>query len=122
MLYFAPRKPYSNWSALNKTRVENMIKAGLMTPAGLEKVEAAKADGSWSALDTVEALVIPSDLAEAFDRYPASRKNFEAFPSSVKRGILEWILNAKRPETRQKRIEETARLAGENIRANQWRK
>jgi uncharacterized protein YdeI (YjbR/CyaY-like superfamily) len=121
MLYFAPRKKGSNWSALNKTRAEKMIEAGLMTPAGMEKIEDAKADGSWSALDAVEALVIPPDLAEAFNDYPSARENFEDFPRSVKRGILEWILNAKRPETRQKRVDETARLAAENIRANQWR-
>ena len=46
---------------------------------------------------------------------------FEAFPRSVKRGIMEWILNAKRPETRAKRIEETVTLAEKNVRANQWR-
>jgi uncharacterized protein YdeI (YjbR/CyaY-like superfamily) len=120
MLYFAPRKKGSNWSGLNKARAEKMIAAGLMTPAGMEKIADAKADGSWIALDAVEALVIPPDLAEAFKRYPSARENFEAFPRSVKRGILEWILNAKRPETRQKRVDKTARLAAENIRANQW--
>lgn len=122
MLYFTPRKIGSNWSALNKTRAEKMIEAGLMTPAGMEKIEAAKKDGSWNALDAVEALTIPADLKRAFDLYPSAEENFEAFPRSVKRGILEWILNAKRPETRKKRIEETARLAAANIRANQWPK
>lgn len=121
MLYFAPRKSGSNWSALNKTRAENMIQAGLMTPAGLAKIEAAQTDGSWSALEAVDALVIPDDLAEALSRYPDASANFDSFPPSVKRGILEWILNARRPATRQKRIDETARLANENIRANQWR-
>jgi uncharacterized protein YdeI (YjbR/CyaY-like superfamily) len=122
MLYFAPRKKGSNWSALNKIRAEKMIRAGLMTTGGMEKIQAAKEDGSWTALDAVEALVIPPDLEEAFDLYPSSRESFEAFPPSVKRGILEWIVNAKRPATRQKRIDETARLAAENIRANQWPK
>jgi uncharacterized protein YdeI (YjbR/CyaY-like superfamily) len=59
MLWFAPRKPGSGWSRLNKERVERMMAAGLMTPAGLEKVEAAKQDGSWNALDAIEALDIP---------------------------------------------------------------
>lgn len=121
MLYFAPRKAGSNWSAANKARVEKLIAAGLMTAAGLAKIAAAKADGSWTALDDVEKLVIPPDLAAALDRYAAAREHFDAFPRSVKRGILEWILNAKRAETRQQRIDETARLAAENIRANQWR-
>lgn len=121
MLYFAPRKDGSNWSRLNKIRVEKMIAAGLMTSVGMVKIEAARADGSWDALNDVENLVIPPDLEAAFARYPQSIENFEAFPPSVRRGILEWILNAKRPATREKRIGETASLAAENIRANQWR-
>lgn len=121
MLWFAPRKPKTNWSKLNKDRVEKMIKAGLMSPAGLAKVEAAKKDGSWNALDGVEALEIPPDLAKDLSKNKTAKEYFEAFPRSVKRGILEWILNAKRPETRAKRIEETVTLAEKNVRANQWR-
>ncbi len=120
MLYFAPRKPGSSWSRPNKERAERMAAAGQMMPAGQTKVDAAKADGSWSALDDVENLVVPDDLAAAFERYPEAAKHWEAFPRSVKRGILEWIQTAKRPTTREKRIEETARLAQENERANQW--
>ncbi|MEM7334457.1 MAG: YdeI/OmpD-associated family protein [Chloroflexota bacterium] len=122
MLWMAPRKPKSNWSKLNKERVEKMLSQGLMTPAGLEKIEDAKRDGSWQALDKIENLEIPSDLQTALAGYANSSANFEAFSRSVKRGILEWISNAKRPATRSKRIEETARLAQDNIRANQWRK
>ena len=122
MLYFAPRKSRSNWSGLNKTRAENLLAAGLMTPSGLEKIEAAKKDGSWTALDAVEALIVPPDLSEAFDLFPSTKENFETFPRSVKRGILEWIPNAKRPETRKKRVDETARLSAKNVRANQLRK
>ncbi|MBK8049692.1 MAG: YdeI/OmpD-associated family protein [Anaerolineales bacterium] len=121
LLWFAPRKPGSGWSKPNKERVERLMAAGLMAPAGLAKIEAAKADGSWFALDGVEALEIPTDLGEALDATPPARQYFEAFPPSVKRGILEWILNAKQPTTRAKRIAETARLAAENKRANQWR-
>jgi uncharacterized protein YdeI (YjbR/CyaY-like superfamily) len=121
MLYFAPRKAGSNWSAINRARVEHMIAAGLMTAAGMDKIDAAKADGSWTVLDVVDALVIPPDLDAAFGLYPPARANFNAFPPSVRRGILEWILNAKRAETRQKRVDETVRLAADNIRANQWR-
>ena len=65
MLWFAPRQPGTGWSKLNKSRVEKLIAAGLMTPAGLAKIDAAKLDGSWNALDSVEALEIPPDLAEA---------------------------------------------------------
>lgn len=121
MLWFAPRKPGTGWSKINKQRVEKLIAAGLMAPAGLSRVESAKQDGSWSALDAIEALEIPPDLEQAPSRYEPAKQNFDAFPRSVKRGILEWIANARKPETRAKRVEETARLAAENQRANQWR-
>jgi uncharacterized protein YdeI (YjbR/CyaY-like superfamily) len=121
MLYFAPRKGGSGWSKPNKERVERLIAAGLMTPTGLAKVEAAKKDGAWTSLDAVEALEVPEDLAKALKALPNAQANWEAFPRSVKRGILEWISNAKKPETRGKRVAETARLANENKRANQWR-
>jgi uncharacterized protein YdeI (YjbR/CyaY-like superfamily) len=121
MLWFAPRKSNTGWSKINKARAEKMIEAGRMTPAGLAKIEAAKRDGSWNALDTIEALEIPSDLEAALAASPIAQQHFDAFPRSTKRAILEWISNAKRPETRAKRVEETARLAAENIRANQWR-
>jgi uncharacterized protein YdeI (YjbR/CyaY-like superfamily) len=121
MVWFAPRKPGSGWSKINKEKVERLIAERLMMPTGLAKIEAAKQDGSWSALDAVEALEIPPDLEAALLAYGAARQNFEAFPRSAKRGILEWISSAKRPETRAKRIEETAQLAAQNLRANQWR-
>ncbi len=121
LLWFAPRKPGTGWSAPNKQRVAQLIASGQMTPAGLAKVEAAQRDGSWNALDEVEALVIPPDLEQALAASPPAAEHFAAFPRSVKRGILEWIANAKRPETRAKRVAETARLAAQNVRANQWR-
>lgn len=121
MLWFAPRKLRTGWSKLNKDRVAKLLKAGLMAPAGLAKVKAAKKDGSWSALDAVEALEMPSDLAEALSKNETARGYFEAFPKSAKRAILQWISSARRSETRAKRIEETVTKAELNIRANQWR-
>jgi uncharacterized protein YdeI (YjbR/CyaY-like superfamily) len=122
MLYFAPRKAKSGWSKPNKERIERLLEADLMTLAGLIKIEAAKKDGSWEKLDSVENLKIPEDLQKALAEFSSATNNFEAFPKSAKRGILEWIVQAKRPETRAKRIEETARLAEQNIRANQWQR
>ena len=84
------------------------------------KVVAARADGSWSALDPVDRLEVPPDLQEAFDRYAGAREEWEGFPPSARRGILEWILKAKRAGTRPRRIEETASLAQGGKRANQW--
>jgi len=121
MLWFAPRKRGSGWARPNKERIERLIAAGLMAPAGLAKIDAAKADGTWTLLDSVENLEVPDDLAAALDRFSAARANFEAFPRSARRGILEWIVQAKTAATRAKRVEETARLAQENQRANQWR-
>jgi uncharacterized protein YdeI (YjbR/CyaY-like superfamily) len=122
MLLVTPRKPNSAWSAINKARAERLTADGLMTPAGLAVIEAAKRSGTWSALDAVETLELPPDLVARFDDAPpAARSNFDAFPRSAKRGILEWVQTAKKAETRAKRIEETVTLAVSNVRANQWR-
>jgi uncharacterized protein YdeI (YjbR/CyaY-like superfamily) len=121
MLMFTPRKLKSNWSAVNKERATRMIAEGRMQPSGQAKIDYAKANGQWEALDQVEALSVPDDLSAAFKRYSGSAALFEAFPRSAKRGILEWILNAKGAATRANRLDETARLAAQNIRANQWR-
>jgi uncharacterized protein YdeI (YjbR/CyaY-like superfamily) len=121
LLYYSPRNPRSNWSALNKTRVAQLTEQGLMTPAGQRMIDLAKETGTWTALEAVDALVIPDDLQTALQASPPAETNFLAFPKSIKQGILQWILNAKRPETRAKRITETATLATQNIRANQFR-
>jgi len=121
-LWFAPRKPGTGWSKLNKERAKKLMAAKQMQTAGREKIKAAKADGSWAKLDAVEALEIPPDLATALMKHPKSAENFSAFPRFVKRSILEWISTAKKPETRAARIAETATLAARNERANQWRK
>mgnify|MGYP000942824389 FL=1 len=121
MLWFAPRRPGSGWARTNKARIERLIADGRMTPAGLSKIEAAQADGSWTLLDSVERLEVPDDLAAEFDKYPDARAHFDAFPPSARRMALAWIATAKRPETRAKRVAETARLAQENVRVNQRR-
>jgi uncharacterized protein YdeI (YjbR/CyaY-like superfamily) len=104
MLYLAPRKPRSAWSRPNKERVERLIARGLMTDAGLAVIRAAQERGTWTALDDVEAGVEPEDLAAALDADPLARSNWDAFPRSAKRAILEWISQAKRPETRSARV------------------
>jgi uncharacterized protein YdeI (YjbR/CyaY-like superfamily) len=117
-LYFSPRKPGSVWSALNKKRVAALSTAGLLQPAGIAKIEAAKADGSWTILDAAESLRVPRDLAAAFAKNARARKNYDAFPPGVQKNILTWITTAKRPETRVMRVAETVRLAAKNVRAN----
>lgn len=117
--YFSPRKPKSKWSAINKAKVAVLLQQKKMTPAGMALVNLAKETGTWDALNDVEAGKLPDDLVTAFNKNTKARKNFEAFPKSAKRAILEWISNAKRADTRKKRISETVRLAASNIRANQ---
>lgn len=121
MLLLSPRRAGSAWSKLNKERAERMITAGLMKPAGLARIREAKEQGLWTKLDGVDALEVPADLAAAFETNKPAADHWEAFPRSVKRSILEWIAQAKRPETRARRISETATLAARNERANQWR-
>ncbi len=120
MLWFARRKPTSAWSRPNKERIALLEGEGRMLPAGLAAVETAKANGAWSLLDDVENLVVPDDLDAAFAQVPRSRENWDAFPRSARRGILEWIVQAKTAPTRVKRILETAEKAGRGERANQW--
>lgn len=122
MLLISPRKRGSAWSAINKSKVERLTATGAMRPAGLAVVEAAQKDGAWSFLDEVERLEVPHDLASALDGHAGARDKFDRFPRSVRRGILEWIKQAKQAETRQARVIETARLAANNERANQFRK
>jgi uncharacterized protein YdeI (YjbR/CyaY-like superfamily) len=121
LLWMSPRKPRSGWARTNKTRVARLEAEGLMAPAGRRVVEAARADGSWSLLDDVENLVVPDDLASAFDGHPGSREQFDAFPPSARRNILQWIVLARRPETRARRIAEAAELAARGERANEWK-
>jgi uncharacterized protein YdeI (YjbR/CyaY-like superfamily) len=121
MHYIAPRKWKSAWSKVNKHKIAQLTRSGLMSSSGLAKVEAAKKDGSWDLLNNVEAGIIDEDLANTLASYPMARKNFDKFPPSSKRLILEWIAQAKRPETRAKRIADTAKKANDNLRANHFR-
>jgi uncharacterized protein YdeI (YjbR/CyaY-like superfamily) len=118
--FFTRRNPKSKWSVLNKNKVATLIKEGLMQPAGLAMVELAKKTGTWEALDTVYDMILPQELELAFKRNKQAFDYWQAFPKSTKRGILEWIQNAKQPETKAKRIEETVSKAAQNIRANQY--
>jgi len=105
--FFSKRKPKSNWSKVNKLKVEKLLRENKMMPQGLKIVEYAKQTGSWDALNKVDELVIPDEMNELFKKNTTAKTNFENFPPSAKRGILEWIYNAKQETTRLKRITET---------------
>ena len=103
LIRLTPRRPGSIWSHPNKLRVEALVGAGLMTPAGMAAVERARADGSWDILDTVDSLVLPPELDDALNA-AGVRADFEALPASRRKQLLYSILSAKRPQTRANRI------------------
>ncbi|TNE84798.1 MAG: hypothetical protein EP330_27715 [Deltaproteobacteria bacterium] len=107
-LRFSPRKAGSIWSAINKAHAAELEAQGLMAPAGRAAIERAKADGSWSFMDEVEAGIVPEDLDAAFAAHPGSRAQFDGFPWSARRNTLAWIKLAKTAGTRAKRIAEAA--------------
>jgi uncharacterized protein YdeI (YjbR/CyaY-like superfamily) len=117
-LRFTPRNPRSAWSRVNRQRAANMIELGLMTEHGRALIGLAKANGTWQVLPDAEHAAIPDDLRASLDRNEAARRNFESFPPSAKRLILEWVATAKRSDTRRRRIKQTIDLAALNIRAN----
>ncbi|MFD0363557.1 YdeI family protein [Nocardia sp. GCM10030253] len=117
-LRFSPRTPRSTWSRVNRERAANMIEQGLMTEHGQALIDLAKTKGTWELVADQQRWAVPDDLRTLLDRNEAARTNFESFPPSSKRLILEWIVTAKKPETRQRRIDRTVELAAVNIRAN----
>ena len=120
-LYISIRKAKSGWSALNKKRIEKLIQENRMTTAGLQKIEAAKKDGSWSALDKIEALEMPAALQKALTRNKKALAHFNGFPSSARKQLFLWVESAKTPVTKEKRITGIVTLAEKNIRTNQWK-
>ncbi|TAI49205.1 YdeI/OmpD-associated family protein [Flagellimonas allohymeniacidonis] len=119
--YFCPRKPKSIWSKVNKDHITDLISKRLMHSSGLAVINAAKANGSWAALDDVENGVIPEDLQKAFKQNKKALKNFENFTKGQQKSYLYWLNQAKREETRQKRIKEIIHLCGQNIKSRAQR-
>lgn len=114
--FFSKRKAKSTWSKINKEKVENLIATGLMREAGYISIETAKQNGSWTILDEVEELIIPKDLKAELKNKPVAKVYFENLSRSVKKAILQWLVMAKRPETRQKRIDEIVGMAAQKLR------
>lgn len=114
MQFFSKRKANSLWSKINKEKVSKLTQARKMTPAGFEIIEKAKQNGMWTLLDEVEELIIPKDLQQAFDAKPKALNYFLSLSKSVKKGMLTWIVVAKREETRQNRINEIVSCATNN--------
>ncbi|WP_379992740.1 YdeI/OmpD-associated family protein [Dyadobacter subterraneus] len=124
MRFFSKRKAKSVWSAINKEKIKRLIDEKLITKAGFECIEIAKQNGTWTILDHVEALVIPEDLEKELQKRPSAKSYFSSLSKSDKKGILQWLVQAKRSETREKRIIEIAELAEQNLKPKviQWTK
>jgi uncharacterized protein YdeI (YjbR/CyaY-like superfamily) len=113
-ILMSPRKPKSAWSALNRQRVERLIADGRMQPAGLARVDAAKADGSWSAHDAREAAAMPAELDAALAANPLARANLEGFSPSARKGLFWYVASARRADTRARRVADAVRMAEQN--------
>jgi len=112
---FCPRRKNSIWSQQNKKRVAKLIEEGRMTPAGLAKIDEAKTNGGWDkAAVREDVTAVPEELIEALAGNEKARLNFERLAPSYRRQFIYWVAIAKRPETRQKRIEETIDLLVRN--------
>jgi uncharacterized protein YdeI (YjbR/CyaY-like superfamily) len=120
MQFYSKRKANSVWSKVNKEKIERLTKAGLMTKAGYEIIEIAKENGSWTILDQVEALIIPADLDEKLQKMPKANEYFLSLSRTDKRNILQWLVLAKRQETRVKRIAEIVDLASKQQKPKQF--
>ena len=107
-LWWAPRRKGSVWAASNRARVARLEAEGRLAESGRAAVERAKADGSWSLLEPVEALIVPHDLAAALDARDGARQQWETLPPTAKRAYLLWVATAKRASTREARVNETA--------------
>jgi uncharacterized protein YdeI (YjbR/CyaY-like superfamily) len=114
MQVFTPRKTKSAWSALNKARVERLLKAGLMTAAGLALVKAAKELGTWHAASSVDVTTVPADLRTALDANPRAKRNWASYTESLRKLFLRKLASAKRPETRARYLEDIVDSAARN--------
>lgn len=120
MQFFSKRKPKSVWSKVNKEKVKRLMEHELMADAGIESIEIAKQNGSWTILDEVEELIIPHDLTQALNTYKGAMSFYMGLSKSIRKAILQWLVLAKKPETRKKRITEIAELAAKNMKPKQF--
>jgi uncharacterized protein YdeI (YjbR/CyaY-like superfamily) len=115
LIRFTPRRPRSKWSQLNREKVERLMKAGRMKPAGLAQVEAAKRDGRWdAAYPPASAAAAPEDLQRALDENPEAKAFFETLKGANRYAIIYRLHDAKRPETRARRVSEYVTMLAEH--------
>lgn len=108
---FTPRRPRSKWSRINREKAERLIAEGRMRAGGLREIERAKEDGRWEdAYDSPSTATVPDDFQAALDAEPAAAEFFASLGSTKRYSFLYRITDAKRPETRAKRIAEYVEL------------
>ena len=108
---FTPRRPRSKWSRINREKAERLIAESRMRPAGLREIERAREDGRWDdAYDSPTTATVPDDFQQALDADPGAREFFESLGSTKRYSFLYRIADAKRPETRARRIAEYVEL------------
>jgi uncharacterized protein YdeI (YjbR/CyaY-like superfamily) len=117
---FSRRKPTSGWSRVNKEKIQQLLADNLMMPAGLAAIEVAQQNGSWALLDEVDALVVPADLAQALQASPLAESYFAGLSRTDRRNLLQWLVLARRPETRQRRLAEIVALAAQQQKPAQF--
>ncbi len=111
---FTPRKPRSEWSRVNREKVAKLMEAGRMRPAGLREVERAKADGRWdAAYEPQSAATVPEDLRLELEKNEGAREFFETLDRANRYAILHRIRDAKKPETRARRIAQYVEMLAE---------
>lgn len=119
--YFSKRKPNSTWSKVNKDKITFLTSKNLMHSSGYNVIKVAKENGSWSILDTVEALIIPDNLLKELNSRVGALAFYESLSKSEKKILLSWIALAKREETKQKRTIEIAENASKHTKPKQFR-
>jgi uncharacterized protein YdeI (YjbR/CyaY-like superfamily) len=115
---FTPRRPRSKWSQINRSRVEQLQAEGRLAPAGLRAVQAAQHDGRWdAAYASPRTIAIPEDLQAQLEDRPRARSFFDQLDSRNRYAILYRLHEARKPETRRRRLEQFVRMleAGETI-------
>ena len=115
--YFCPRNPKSVWSKVNKDHIKELELKGLMHESGNKAIQTAKENGSWTALDDVENGVVPKDLMKAFASNKKAWDNYQSFTRGQRKSFLYWLNQAKRQDTKAKRIAEIVSLCEQGIKS-----
>ena len=115
---FVPRRARSSWSSLNRNRAEKLMDAGAMTPAGMEKIEAARASGEWDkALEDRVDRPVPPELKKVLEEDPQAAAEFRRLAPTKRKYLVGWVTEAKKSETRERRAAKAVEMLRDG---NKW--